>query len=455
MLKRPAPEQTALEMVTLEQLVPTDHLLRKIDAVIDFSFIHDRVAGLYCADNGRPALDPTLMFKALFIGYLFGIRSERQLVREIEVNVAYRWFLRLKLTDKVFDASTLSQNRRRRYQDETIAQSIFDRIVEQAIRAGLVDGTVLYSDSTHLKANANKAKYDLALVAKSRADYWNALDAAIDEERAAHGQKPLKEKERQPTMKETKVSRTDPEAGYMVREGKPKGFFYLDHRTVDARHAIITDTFATPVVHDSVVYLSRLDRQVERFDFHVAAVGLDAGYATAGIARGLEERHVRGVTGYRRPTPPKPGMMAPARFVFEQEADGYRCPQGQLLGYATTDRNGYRHYRSDPAICRICPLLASCTTNAKAQRTIVRHVWADAKERTDANRLTAWGKAVYRRRKETVERSFADAKQLFGHRYARFRSLVRVRVQCLLAASAQNMKKIAISLWPKPKGAPA
>ena len=126
MLKRAGPEQTALEIVTLDQLVPVDHLLRKIDGVIDFSFIHDLTAPLYCADNGRPPLDPTLMFKALFIGYLFGVRSERQLVREIEVNVAYRWFLRLKLTDKVFDASTLSQNRRRRYQDETIAQAIFD-----------------------------------------------------------------------------------------------------------------------------------------------------------------------------------------------------------------------------------------------------------------------------------------------------------------------------------------
>ncbi|MDQ6438341.1 IS1182 family transposase [Mesorhizobium sp. LHD-90] len=451
MLKRPVPEQTALEIVTLDQLVPSDHLLRKIDRVIDFSFIHDLTAPLYCADNGRPPLDPTLMFKALFIGYLFGVRSERQLVREIEVNVAYRWFLRLKLTDKVFDASTLSQNRRRRYQDETVAQSIFDRIVEQAIRAGLVDGTVLYTDSTHLKANANRGKYDLAVVAKSRADYWDALDAAIDEERAAHGQKPLREKERQPAVKETKVSRTDPEAGYMVREGKPKGFFYLDHRTVDAAHAIITDTFATPVVHDSVVYLSRLDRQVERFGFDVGAVGLDAGYATAGIARGLEERKLRGVTGYRRPTPPKPGMMGPSAFAFEEEADGYRCPQDQLLAYATTDRNGYRHYRSDPAICRTCPLLASCTTSAKAQRTIVRHVWTEAKERTDANRKTAWGKAVYRRRKETVERSFADAKQLHGHRYARFRGLTRVRVQCLLTAAAQNIKKIAISLWPKPK----
>tara|TARA_Y100001954_G_scaffold26038_1_gene23673 strand:- start:186 stop:536 length:351 start_codon:yes stop_codon:yes gene_type:complete len=116
-------------MVSLESLVPPDHLVRKIDAVIDFSFIHDRVADLYCADNGRPALDPVLMFKALFLGYLFGIRSERQLVREIEVNMAYRWFLRLGLTDKVFDASTLSQNRRRRYTDSSVAQDIFDGIV--------------------------------------------------------------------------------------------------------------------------------------------------------------------------------------------------------------------------------------------------------------------------------------------------------------------------------------
>lgn len=307
MLKRPAPEQTALEMVTLDQLVPADHLLRKIDRVIDFTFIHDLTAPLYCPDNGRPPLDPTLMFKALFIGYLFGVRSERQLVREIEVNVAYRWFLRLKLTDKVFDASTLSQNRRRRYDDTSVSQAIFDRIVEQAIRAGLVDGTVLYTDSTHLKANANKGKYDLAMIAKSRADYWADLDRAIDTERALHGQKPLKQRERRPAVKETKVSRTDPDSGYMVREGKPKGFFYLDHRTVDAAHAIITDTHTTAIVHDSTVYLSRLDRQVQRFGFDVGAVGLDAGYATAGIAKGLEDRAIRGVTGYRRPRPPKPG----------------------------------------------------------------------------------------------------------------------------------------------------
>ena len=392
------------------------------------------------------------MFKALFIGYLFGVRSERQLVREIEVNVAYRWFLRLKLTDPVFDASTLSQNRRRRFNDTSVAQDIFDHIVEQAIGHGLVDGTVLYTDSTHLKANANKGKYDLAMVAKSRSDYWADLDAAIDEDRAAHGKASLKPKERTPAEKETKVSRTDPDSGYMVREGKPKGFFYLDHRTVDGRHAIITDTFATPAsIHDSVVYLGRLDRQRQRFDFDVQAVGLDAGYATAGIAKGLTDRDILGVTGYRNPTPPKPGMMRKTRYVYERQADGYRCPNGQLLTYATTDRNGYRHYKSDPAICRTCPLLASCTSNANAVRTITRHVWQDEREEVDQRRLTPWGKAIYKRRKETVERSFADAKQLFGHRYARFRTLVRVRCQCLLAAAAQNIKKIALILTRSPQ----
>src|SRR6201746_1889296 len=108
MLRKPTPQQTAFEMVSLEGLVPKETLLRKIEALIVFSFIHDRVAGLYCPDNGRPPLDPTLMFKALFLGYLFGVRSERQWVRAIEVNVAYRWFLGLRLTDAVFEASTLS-----------------------------------------------------------------------------------------------------------------------------------------------------------------------------------------------------------------------------------------------------------------------------------------------------------------------------------------------------------
>src|ERR1700752_3090599 len=145
--------QISMEFVSIEELVPKDHLLRKMDKAIDFGFIREKVRSLYCADNGRPAIDPVVLFKMLFIGYLFGVRSERQLVRDIQVNVAYRWFLGFGLTDKVPDASTISQNRRRRFSESTIYQEIFDEIVVQAINRKMVDGSILYSDSTHLKAN--------------------------------------------------------------------------------------------------------------------------------------------------------------------------------------------------------------------------------------------------------------------------------------------------------------
>lgn len=455
MLRDPSPEQTALEMVTLESLVPQDHLLRKIEAVIDFSFIHERVKPLYCEDNGRPALDPTLMFKALLVGYLFGIRSERQLVREIEVNVAYRWFLRLKLTEPVFNASTLSQNRRRRFDGTTVHQDIFDNIVEQAIEADLLDGTVLYTDSTHLKANANKNRFEKQIVEKSRSDYWDALDAAVREDRAAHGKKPLKEKPREPVSKETKVSPVDPDAGYMVRDNKPKGFFYLDHRTVDGRLGLITDTHLTPAnVHDSIVYLERLDRQRTRFGFDVKAVGLDAGYATNGIAKGLDDRDILGVTGYRRPNKRK-GFMAKRQYEYLPEQDAYRCPAGQILPYSTTERGGYRHYKSDPKQCRECELRDRCTASANMTKIVTRHVWQDIRDKVDSHRLTDWGKRLYKRRKETVERSFADAKQLHGHRYARFRGILHMKEQCLMAATAQNIKKIALALTAKSKPRPA
>ena len=447
MLKKPEMQQQELEMVSVESLVPSEHLLRKIDKVVDFSFIHARVKHLYCENNGRPALEPVVLFKLLLLGYLYGVRSERQLMREVEVNVAYRWFLGLKLRDKVPDASTLSQNRRRRFAESTIYQEIFDEIVLLAVNRGLASGKVLYTDSTHLKANANKNKFDLAEVAVKPQEYLAALDRAVTEDRAAHGKSPLKEQpEAEPETKEIKVSRTDKDSGYMVRDGKPKGFFYLDHRTVDGRHAIITDTHVTPAnVHDSVPYLGRLDRQRERFGFDIRAVGVDAGYAAAVITQGLEERNIYGVIGYRRGTH-RDGYFYKREYRYDEKLDVYICPNGQLLSYRTTNREGYRQYQSDPGQCRNCPVRQKCTQSSNATKVVTRHVWEASRERTDQHRLNRAGKRIYKRRKETVERSFADAKQLHGHRYARMRGLARVQQQSLLAATAQNIKKIALLL---------
>ncbi len=445
MLKNPEVGQQEMELVTIESLVPADHLLRKIDQAVDLEFVRERVRHLYCEDNGRPALDPVVLFKLLLIGYLFGIRSERQLMREVQCNAAYRWYLRLKLTDKVPDASTLSQNRRRRFRDSDVYQKLFDEIVELAMKRSMVSGEVLYTDATHLKANANKNKFDVVRVEVKPQQYLEQLEQAIEQDRAAEGKRELKPATGgAPKTKEIKVSRTDGEAGYMVREGKPKGFFYLDHRTVDAKHAIITDTHATPAtVNDAVPYLGRLDRQRERFGFEVQAVGLDAGYATTAIAKGLEERGIYGVTGYRRPNHGE-GLFPKRKFHYDAERDGYVCPNRQLLKYRTTNREGFRQYQSDARQCRDCPLRAQCTRSRNMVKVVTRHVWQAAKDQVDAHRLEPRGQHIYRRRKETVERSFADAKQLHGHRYARMRGLVNVREQCLLAAVAQNIKKIAL-----------
>lgn len=166
---------------------------------------------------------------------------------------------------------------------------------------------------------------------------------------------------------------------------------------------------------------------------------------TAGICKGLHDRDIKGVIGYRRPNSRK-GFFYKRQYEYQPDIDAYKCPGGQLLKYSTTNREGYREYKSDARLCQVCPFLDQCTSSANHVKVISRHVWQDIRDKMDQNRLTPWGKAIYKRRKETVERSFADAKQLHGHRYARLRSLVKVKEQCLLAATAQNIKKIALIL---------
>lgn len=245
--------------------------------------------------------------------------------------------------------------------------------------------------------------------------------------------------------KETKVSTTDPESGYMMRDGKPEGFFYLDHRTVDHKFNIITDVHVTPGnVHDSTPYLERLELQVKKFGFDqtLEAVVLDAGYYTAHICKKLQTKGVYAVIGSRSYTPVK-GLIAKWRFKYDATHDVYICPQKQELPYSTTDREGYRQYKSDPAICKDCPLLRECTRSRNKQRVLTRHVWQDSKEWVKQNGRTRSGKYLYRLRYQTIERSFADAKELHGLRYCRFRGKRKVLEQALMTAICQNVKKIA------------
>lgn len=457
---KPIKRQIKLEFISIEEMVPQDHLLRKIDTNIDFGFARKRLYPYYCADNGKPAIDPVVLFKMVFLGYLYGIRSERQIVREIEVNVAYRWFLGLGLGDRVPDASTISQNRRRKFDGTDVFRQLFEDVVEMVIQKGYADGKELFTDSTHLKANANKNRWIRKQAKANVRQYLDALNKAVEADRVAHGKKPLKpEESKEPEEKEIKESTTDPQSGYMTREGKPQGFYYLDHRTCDGLHNFITDVQVTPAnIYDSLVYLDRLDYQRERFGFRVEEVGLDAGYNTPDICHGLVEREILGVAGYRAPGGHK-GTFRKSSFTYDAQADGYLCPAGQKLTYQTTNREGYQIYVSDPTICASCKKLSQCTHSKNHRKIIARHVWESDKEHIRENRLSCRGKAIARHRQQTVERSFADAKELHGLRYARFRGLIRVEAQCLFTAIVQNVKKLALLLdrlgIPTPKLSPA
>jgi len=188
MFKPKRESQNEAEFVFIEDLVPEDHLLRKVDKYIDFSFIGEKVRPFYSESNGRPS-DPIMLFKMMFIGYFYGIRSERQLEREVQMNVAYRWFLGLKLNDQVPDHSTISWNRRKRFKDTNIFQEVFDEIVLLAMNHKMVGGRVLFTDSTHLKANANKHKFTREEVAIETREYIEELNKSIEEDRLNHGKK--------------------------------------------------------------------------------------------------------------------------------------------------------------------------------------------------------------------------------------------------------------------------
>lgn len=441
--------QQKMELVFIENLVPENHILRKIDKYIDFSFINEICRPYYCENNGRPAIEPEIMFKMLFIGYLFGIRSETRLVEEVKVNVAYRWFLGYGLEDKIPDASVIWQNRLRRFNGTDVPQQIFDRIVQQAIKHKMVDGKVLYSDSTHLKANANKNKFTSAEVEISTKSYLDELNESVQIDREEHGKRPLKDKDSDdddknpPPTKEIKQSTTDPESGYMHRDGKPKGFFFLDHRTVDGKANIITDVYVTPGnVNDAVPYIDRLKAQIEKFGFDTKFVGLDAGYNVANICRELYRLGIKGAMGYRRGCQQK-GKFGKYKFQYLKEWDVYICPERNYLEYITTDREGYREYRCKNDRCATCERQKECLSAKQKVKSIRRHVWDDYKDEMYAFTKTDEGKAIYRGRKETIERSFADSKELHGLRYCRLRGIAKASEQCLLTAAVQNMKKIA------------
>lgn len=446
---RKTQQQNEYEIVLLDELVPQDHLLRKIDAAVDFSFIHDICKDLYSPDNGRPAIEPELLFKMLLLGYLYDIKSEVKIAQAVNENIAFKWFLGLKLTEKGPDHATISINRVRRFKDNNIAEQIFDEILHQCISKGLVGGEILYTDSTHIKAKANKHKKALVTVKETPKEYMEELDEQIDLDRKALGKDPFDKDDNDPPegsgTTSRMVSTTDPESGQQTRDGKPGGFHYSEHRTVDSKNNVIVNVHVEPAnINDITPVPTILKEILFRLGKLPKYMGFDAGYHSAWIAHLLEKSRIQGVIGYRRHTHQKE-VFGKYRFRYDAEFDAYTCPEGKHLYWRTTNREGFREYWSNSKECVNCPRRSECISEKAKRRLVTRHVWQDALDDVTWFTKTPNGQRIYSWRKETIERSFAEAKENHGLRFARMLGIQNMREQCFLTAAVQNIKRLAMA----------
>ena len=421
--------QSEILMTTMEELVPKDSLFRKIDKYIDFTFIYDEVKDLYSSDNGRPSCDPVVLFKLVFIQALDGIKSMRKTCEKIKVDAEYRWFLNIPFGTDTPHFSTFSKNYERRFKGTDIFEKIFVNIVNQAIKYNLVDGTTFYTDSTHKKANVNKGKYEdtIEKVVKKRREW---LEVEINEERKKQGKKEIEYKD-EIIEKDVRISTTDPESGYYHRDNKEKGFMYLDHRTVDDKCNIIVDCYVTKGnVHDSGPFIDRCEYIKKTFKFDIRKYAVDSGYLTLDIKKYFIDNNIFGVFGYRR-YGSKESRKEKNKYYYDKDYDVYvEKETGEVLEYkGKIDRNGYKTY-----------------INNSKDKKVLRHIKEEWNEIFRENRISEEGKRLYKRRKEHVERSFADSKQNHGYRYAMYKGVEKNQAYTHLICAAQNMKNISLKI---------
>lgn len=441
--------QAEVILYTMDQIVPQDSLFRKIDKYIDFSFIYDEVKELYCEDNGRPSIDPVVLFKLVFIQAIDGIKSMRKTCEKIKVDAEYRWFLNIPFGYETPHFSTFGKNYERRFKGTDIFEKIFVRIVEQAIEYGFVDGGVFFTDSTHKKANANKNKYHEETV-KYVKERNLELEKEINEQRVKDGKKEFVYEEKL-EEKKIKVSNTDPESGYYHRDNKEKGFMYLDHRTVDLKHNIIVDCHITKGnIHDSVPFISRAEYIKKTFGFNVEEWALDSGYNSIDIKKYFIDNNIFGVIAYRR-TSHENTTIKKWEFKYNEEYDRYVCPRtGVTLEYTgTISKDGYKKY-ANKQNCIGCPYARECHPKSK-YRIINRHIRERYNEISRETRLSEHGKELYAQRCRTVERSFADSKNNHGYRFAMHKGVEKNQNYTWLICAAQNMKIIGINCTRKGK----
>ena len=449
-----------VEFICIDELVPEDHLLRAVEDSIDFSFIYDEVKDLYSETHGRPSIDPVVLIKLLLLQALYGIRSMRQTVKEAEVNVAYRWFLGYGFREKIPHFSTLSKNYVRRFQESDLFEKIFERILLEAIECGFVRADAIFIDATHVKANANKKKYIKKIAKQHVQQSKHDLLHEINQDRIAHGKKPFEDDENdfddsddensasqdggkiKKKEKLIKESTTDPESGMFHKGEKERCFAYTVTVACDRNNFILGLKAAPGNVHDSQVFTDVFKKVAQKHP-EVEAVVVDAGYKTPAICREIIQSGKDPIMPYKRPMTKK-GYFKKHEFVYDEYYDCIICPNNQVLKYSTTNRKGYREYKSDPKICCKCSLREKCTQSKNMTKVVTRHIWEPYMELAEDLRHTKRGKELYKMRGETIERVFADAKEKHGMRYTQYRGLRKVQHHLTLLFACMNLKKLAM-----------
>ena len=449
-----------IEFVCTDDLVPQDHLLRIIDKAIDWSFIYDLVRDKYSPDQGRPSIDPVTLIKIPLIQYLYGIKSMRQTIKEIEVNVAFRWFLGLELYDKVPHFSTFGKNYSRRFEGTDLFEQIFQHILEECYRFKLVDPTEIFVDATHVKARANNKKMQRRIAQQEALFYEEMLRKEISSDRAAHGKKPLKDNDDDDQSsgssggndkfedytddvpldgKTIKCSTTDPESGWF-RKGEHKHVFAYGIETACDKNGWILGFDVNPGnEHDSRTFKGLYDKLQ---DIGMEKCVVDAGYKTPAIAKLLLDDGVKPVFPYKRPQT-KEGFFKKYEYVYDEYNDCYICPNDQILKYSTTNRDGYKEYKSCGHICEKCEFLGQCTASKNHVKFVNRHVWEEYMEACEDIRQTLGMKELYSHRKETIERIFGTAKENHGFRYTQMYGKARMTMKVALTFACMNLKKLA------------
>ena len=390
-----------------------------------------------------------MLIKMVLIQHLYGIPSLRQTYQRIQDTLSYRWFLGYGLLDEIPHFATVSYAFCKRFPEE-LTEEIFTHILNKALNQRMVDPRIIFMDGTHVKASANKKKYQKEKVAKTAKIYTEQLREEVNAEREKLGKKPVEEKDDDDSTpgggtSERAVSTTDPESGMFIKGEHERQFAYEAHTACDRKGFILGVEVTAGNVHDSVAWDALYGQVTGRFP-EAEFITMDAGYKTPWIAKKILDDGRVPILPYTNHHLRR-DIYKLWEYEYNPKDDCFICPHGGKLRHTTTDKEGKRTYRSDTKYCKDCPFKERCGANEKGQKNLITHIWQEYLDLVEMLRRTDRGKKIYAMRKETIERVFADAKEKHAMRYTHHRGLARVTSWVMLKYAAMNLKKLAEWSW--------